>query len=242
MSDGEMQMSDLLINGYGNFSGGTFEKVRINGLGKVNGDLDCRLFITNGDSVVEGNVQTQTVKVSGSSAIEGKLKADETKVNGQLTTEGDVHTQNITLNGTAQVKGNFIADQADIRGTLKVDEDLEAESVVIKGVFIIKGLLNAGNIQVELLGNAKAKEIGGEKIVVKKNSFALNKWLKSFFADKTLQAEVIEGDDIELEYTHAGIVRGKNVKIGPGCKVDVVEYQNSFDQHDQAEVKESKQV
>ena len=30
-------MSDLLINGYGNFSGGTFEKVRINGLGKVNG-------------------------------------------------------------------------------------------------------------------------------------------------------------------------------------------------------------
>ena len=43
----------------------------------------------------------------------------------------------------------------------------------------------------------------------RKNSFALNKWLKSFFADKTLQAEVIEGDDIELEYTHAGIVREK---------------------------------
>lgn len=235
-------MSDLLINGYGNFSGGEFQKVRINGLGKVKGDLDCHLFITNGDSVVEGSMQTQSVKISGSSAIEGKLKADETKVNGQLTTEGHMQTKNITLNGSAQVKGKLIADQADIRGALTVEEDLEAESVFIKGIFNIKGLLNAGNVRVELLGNAKAKEIGGEKIVVKKNSFALNKWLKSFFADKSLQADVIEGDEIELEYTHAKIVRGRNVKIGPGCKVDVVEYQDTFEQDDQAEVKEAKQV
>ena len=121
----------------------------------------------------------------------------------------DVHHPKLHAQRDHTSERKFHRQSSDIRGTLKVDEDLEAESVVIKGVFTIKGLLNAGNIQVELLGNAKAKEIGGEKIVVKKNSFALNKWLKSFFADKTLQAEVIEGDDIELEYTHAGIVRGK---------------------------------
>ncbi|MGA8943178.1 MAG: hypothetical protein WB502_10735, partial [Thermoactinomyces sp.] len=66
--------------------------------------------------------------------------------------------------------------------------------------------------------------------------------LKSFFADKSLSADVIEGDEIELEYTRAKVVRGKNVKIGPGCKVDLVEYQDSYDADSDAEVKEAKQV
>ncbi|MBA4603606.1 polymer-forming cytoskeletal protein [Thermoactinomyces mirandus] len=234
--------SDLLINGYGSFSGGEYQVVRINGLGKVKGDIHCVQFTTNGDSLIEGNVQSESLRVTGSSTVEGKLKTRETKVNGQLTTEAQMDTKDISINGSAVIKGKLSADQADIRGAITVEEDLEAEAVSIKGVFNIKGLLNAGKVHIELLGNAKAKEIGGEKIVVKKSGIALNKLLKSFFADKSLSVDVIEGDEIELEYTRAKIVRGKNVKIGPGCKVDLVEYQDSYDADSEAEVKEEKQV
>lgn len=234
--------SDMFINGYGNFSGGEFQVVRINGLGKVKGDIHCQQFTTNGDSLVEGNIQTESLKIAGSSTVEGKVKTRETKVNGQLTTDAQMDTKTISVNGSAVIKGKLSADQAEIRGSINVEEDLEAEEVNIKGVFNIKGLLNAGKIYIELFGNAKAKEIGGEKIIVKKSGITLNKLLKSFFADKSLSADVIEGDEIELEYTRAKVVRGKNVKIGPGCKVDLVEYQDSYDADSDAEVKEAKQV
>ncbi len=234
--------SDMFINGYGSFSGGEFQTVRINGLGKVKGDVHCQQFTTNGDSLIQGNIQTESLKVAGSSMVEGKVKTRETKVNGQLTTEAQMDTKDISINGSAVIKGKLCADQADIRGSITVEEDLEAEKVNIKGIFNIKGLLNAGKVYIELFGNAKAKEIGGEKIVVKKSGFTLNKLLKPLFADKSLSVDVIEGDEIELEYTQAKVVRGKNVKIGPGCKVDLVEYQDTYDADHEAEVKKAKQV
>ena len=50
---------------------------------------------------------------------------------------------------------------------------------------------------------------------------------------KELTAEVIEGDKVEIEYTQADVVRGNHIKIGPGCKVDLVEYKGEFGQYQQ---------
>ena len=42
----------------------------------------------------------------------------------------------------------------------------------------------------------------------------------------------IEGDDVDLEYTQADVVRGRRVRIGEGCSIGRVEYSESLDAWD----------
>ena len=42
----------------------------------------------------------------------------------------------------------------------------------------------------------------------------------------------IEGDDVDLEYTEADVVRGRRVRIGEGCSIGRVEYSESLDAWD----------
>ncbi|WKB34651.1 hypothetical protein QS257_11765 [Terrilactibacillus sp. S3-3] len=45
-----------------------------------------------------------------------------------------------------------------------------------------------------------------------------------------------------LEDTTAKVVRGNRVVIGPGCKIESVEYQSDYSKADDAEVNAVKQV
>jgi cytoskeletal protein CcmA (bactofilin family) len=100
-----------------------------------------------------------------------------------------------------------------------------------RGIFEIGGLLNAGQLDIKLYRDCRAKEIGGEKIRIRKASL-LHAF--SFFFKPSpharLTASVIEGDDIYLENTTAKAVRGNRVTIGPGCKIGTVEYKEHFEQ------------
>jgi hypothetical protein len=58
------------------------------------------------------------------------------------------------------------------------------------------------------------------------------------FATGSLTAETIEGDTVDLEATEAQVVRGKVVRIGPGCRIGWVEYTDSLEVHPEAEVGE----
>ena len=62
------------------------------------------------------------------------------------------------------------------------------------------------------------------------------KWTRGGY-DKT---ESVEGDDIYLEYTTAKVVRGNTVRLGAGCKIDLVEYKTSLEKASDCIVKEEK--
>jgi len=57
-----------------------------------------------------------------------------------------------------------------------------------------------------------------------------------------LPINLIEGDEIYLEYTTAKAVRGKNVTIGRGCNIELVEYVDNFNQHNDSFIRESKKI
>ena len=46
----------------------------------------------------------------------------------------------------------------------------------------------------------------------------------------------IEGDDIDIEYVIAESVTGRNVKIGPGCKIGRVTYSGNYTGNDESEI------
>ena len=239
--------NDLRINGNGSISGGKYNDVIINGMGKVDGDVDCIKFRCNGESKVSGSIKSGSVKINGSASIKGNLKSDEIKISGYSGIGGAVDSKNIHIAGQADIGGSLSSDDISIRGAVKAKGDCNAENFVSQGRFTIDGLLNAGQIEIKLYGPCSAKEIGGETITVKKgNAFIIKDLIKSLFKyydiSNTLKVDSIEGDDITLEYTHAKTVSGNNVTIGEGCEIDLVEYKNSFQQSDSSKVKENKRV
>ena len=235
---------DLKISGTGNASGGIFDNLTIEGEGKINGNLDCVDFIVSGVADVNGNLRTKTGKISGKAIIKGNLYSEDFKISGRSEIQGSVTVKEMTIEGTAEIKGGFRAEEAEIRGTLRVKGDCQAEVFVAKGAFTIGGLLNAGSIDIMLYGNCTARQIGGEKINIRKDrSSRLIRFIESIFPNTDdLTTESVEGDDIYLEYTKAKVVRGNNVNIGPGCEIELVEYGNDFQQVKEATVKDSKRI
>ncbi|MFS0820149.1 polymer-forming cytoskeletal protein [Bacillus sp. 1P02SD] len=241
MVDFENQ-GNLLINGMGSSGGGSFNKVLINGKGNVQGDIECNDFTINGTGTVNGNVKGNEGKISGSGNIEGSIEFEQFTIEGTGGIKGDAKINNMKISGNGKIGGSLKAEEIKIRGKATIAEDCEAEEFKGTGGFVIGGLLNADVIDISIAGECRAKEIGGRTITVKKGIFSfLNNLFKAVYP-VSLTTEIIEADEIEIEYTNAKMVRGDNVVIGPHCHIDVVEYKGTFSQDPSAKVIEAKQI
>lgn len=230
---------NLTINGSGSSGGGIFNKVKIRGEGTIIDDFDCQEFYSHGTCELLGNVKMNRMNVFGSGEVRKNITGNEVKVTGTLNIGGSVKIKSAKIRGNVDVAGKVVLEDADIKGGLHVKGDCEVESFKITGIFDINGLLNAGVIDASLkFATSQAKEIGGEKITIRKNKSIFN-----FIHNQgELYADIIEGDDIYLEYTKANIVRGNNIEIGPNCEIELVEYQTSFKKANETIVKEFKKV
>lgn len=233
---------DLIISGSGSASGGLYKKVKISGTGKINGDIDCVDFGCSGSGKIYGDITSTVTKISGSTKIEGSVNSGTVTISGHSDIDGNLSVEKIKISGSTDIKGTLTGEHVEIHGSATVGGNCETDLFSVEGSFTIDGLLNADTIDIRLHGRSVVKEIGGEKIQVKKayKPFGLDKLFKVF--GQKLTTEIIEGDDIYLEYTQAKVVRGNNVHIGQGCEIQLVEYKNDFQQVDDAKVKESKRI
>lgn len=237
----EQNLQDLRISGAGSSSGGRFNEVRISGAGEVKGDIECNFFKTSGASEVKGNVKSKTVEISGASEISGNLECEEMTTSGASEIKGDVKAKKVKVSGSSDIDGSLHTENIEILGCVDVKKDCEAEVFTARGAFDIGGLLNADTITINIGGKCTVREIGGEHIDVRlgigDNIFS--KMMKYFsITSKILNSNLVEGDDIYLEATHAKMVRGSNVTIGADCVIDRVEYKDTLNIIDGALVKE----
>ncbi|WP_256759713.1 hypothetical protein [Cohnella sp. WQ 127256] len=214
--------TDLIINGVSTAGGGVYEKVKIDGIGTVEGNLTSSTLDANGITKIKGDLQTGALDGDGILKIFGNLSAGKTLMDGQMS-----------------VKGNYRADHLTLNGILNISGNCEIESFEVEGAFEIKGLLNAGRMNVKLQGRGKAHEIGVESMQVRRASRSvwskLWQWMLPKFTPE-LQAETIEGDDIDLEFTEARVVRGNRIIIGKGCNIELVEYRTELKAHPSAKI------
>jgi cytoskeletal protein CcmA (bactofilin family) len=200
----------------------------------------------NGTSEVRGNVRASEIKSNGGGRIDGNLTSQDAEVNGALSIKGDVTAERIKLSGSLNIGGNMHASEINTKVALKIKGDCEAETFRAAGAFNIGGLLSADNIYVDVVGNCSAKEIGGEGIEIRKsNNIAaqIQRFIKDIFNSRdTLVVDTIEGDNIYLEATAAKVVRGSNVKIGPECEIELVEYKDQVEISGGSKVREQRKI
>lgn len=250
----------LIINGSGTAGGGTFDKVRINGSGKIVGDLVCDSFAISGSGKVQGMMKVGDAHISGSGTLTGEVEADTLTISGSGHLHSTVHGGTLRISGSGRVDGGVSMREVRIEGSSRIGGDCEAEDMRVDGVaqiggnctcerfrvhggIIVDGLLNADDIQIDLYHTkSRAKEIGGGHIDVRVALVgAVTAFIRTFFLGKDsvlLETDSIEGDDIYLERTHAGVVRGRDITLGKGCDIDLVEYTGTLTKLDDATVRE----
>ncbi len=237
------EKGNLVLSGNGETAGGTFEKVVINGSGIVNGHIECNEFRCNGSARINGNIKAQNTIINGSTKVLGDVVSKKMEIHGHSTIEGMVNFGELEINGHTKLKSSIKGEKLSLEGITKIEGDCEVETAYLNGAFTITGLLNADEISVQLHGRSSVKEIGGEKVTVKRENrilFILEKLIKPL--SKELQVDLIEGDILNLEYTKANTVRGNHIVIGPGCKIGVLEYSGDLHLSDEAIVKEKVKI
>lgn len=232
---------DLYINGIGGSNGGEFDQVSINGRGTVKTDIVCDVFDCNGVGAVKGNVKAEKAKVNGKAKVEGSLEAQVMTIDGTVNIGENLAVGNMTVNGHASIGGLVKGEDLQIKGLFTVKGDCEAEIFHAESHFSIGGLLNADDIDVKIYGECRVKEIGGQAITVISRETLIGSLLKPFTKTQ-LVTDLIEGDKINLESTSAKIVRGNDVKIGPDCKIGLVEYTGEIDVSKNAIVGDTRKV
>ena len=221
--------NDIRISGAGSAGGGSYQSVSISGSGKITGDVEAEEIKISGAATIQGSARAKSFRASGAFKVEGGLEAEELKCSGSGRIAGSVKADVFRSSGALKVEGGVNAREARTSGASKFGADVEAEHFRSSGAFSIAGLLSADRVEIALGGDCQAREIGGEQITVVQAGGACRvlgiKWNPK---PSVLSAESIEGDNIHLECTHAHVVRGRSVKLGPGCRVESVEYSESL--------------
>ena len=216
------ELPDLLMDGVSTAAGGTYNKVDINGVSKINGALSAHTYKCDGVMKLNGDLAAEDMEINGNLKLKGNLQAGTMKLNGVLTGEGNLRGERCDLNGMLKLRGNC-----------------ELEELVGEGVFTVGGLLSAGRVEFGLQGPAAAGEIGVESLIIRQAGTGVWSKLVSGIIPRfrpELRAKVIEGDYIDLEFTTADVVRGGIVIIGRGCSIGRVEYRTGLTVHPGARV------
>jgi cytoskeletal protein CcmA (bactofilin family) len=236
--------SDIKTAGGGSFSGGTYGDVTFNGSGTINGDVDAITYRVNGAGSNNGRVKAQSIVVNGTATFNGEVQANDMQINGDATIRDGAGIGRLSVKGNLALGGSLAAHDVDLRGIVRIGGDCQAESFTGEGSFSIAGLLNAGNVDVIVQAASTVREIGGERIVIRQPVGGIQSLtgLFTLLAEKRLTTETIEGDVVWLENVTAKVVRGKQVTVGQGCVIDLIEYEESYTPAGAPQVKEARQV
>lgn len=237
----ENNQNDIQISGSGKSSGGTYRKITISGSGEISGDIKCESLKISGSGHLKGSLSAKGAVISGSAKIDGDTDCEgEFKINGSAKFAGRVKSVFLRIFGESHFGDSLEAETVSLSGSANIAGDCSADSFTVNGAVNIGGLLNADKIELKLHPfGSSIKSIGCGTINVYENPSAFLKHLFHAISPLTgfiLKTGTIEGDDISLCKTQAETVRGKNVKIGRGCKIDLVEYTGNYEKAADAQI------
>ncbi|GAA0677551.1 MULTISPECIES: polymer-forming cytoskeletal protein [Clostridium] len=255
-------LMDIKISGSSTMPGGKYRDVKISGAGKIQGNVECECVKVSGAATIAGDaLVVNDIKVSGKCTLKGHVKAGEVKVSGSLSVEQDLTASALKISGSTRVNGQCNVEEIlisgslsatevngkriNVAGSLKTSGDVEADFIKFNGKFNIENLLSGDEIIINPSNKCYAKEIGGQNIRIERyenNGGIISSFFGLSLAFGKVSAQLIEGDNIVLEYTDADIVRGKNVVIGRGCNINKVEYTNEYKLKDDGKVENAEQI
>ena len=223
---------DMRISGSSTMPGGEYDRVSISGSGTVQGDLRCQSLSCSGSARVQGDVDCAgEVRSSGSSKVTGSITCESLSCSGAVKCEGSILSRGrVHSSGAMKVSGSLEGGEVGVSGCLET-ADIRCQELRCSGVLNVSGGVEAETARISGVAGIRIGSIGGGSIRIYQPQ---QKSLLGLFRSSCSCAQVgdIEGDDVDLEYTQADVVRGRRVRIGEGCSIGRVEYSESLDAWD----------
>lgn len=227
------------ISGSGTIAEGVYDSVKIAGSGRADGAIKANSVHVSGSGSFQ-DVEAGDFHVSGSGKVDGNLVCTEAHVSGSCTVSGDADVQSLHTSGSLSVSGDVRGTEGKVSGSITVKRGVEFEQLGIYGSAHIGGLVNAEKLTIAIGGNSEIGAIGGSDIEIKRGETHFN-LLGLLFGQRrfmSVKCALIEGTNVSLENTICETIRGKNIIIGSGCEIGKVEYTDTLEISDEAEVGE----
>ncbi len=207
------------------------EEIRIVGSGVVSGNpVKTVEFKAAGSGRIQGPLESETVKVSGSCDFDGDVRCVDFRSSGSSRVAGSLKAEDVDASGALEVGKDLSAVDISTSGSLRVDGNVEGQDFHSAGSVQIQGDLRAEDVDIELGGSSRIRTIQGQDIRVHVSGAFLR-------SRGDLSVDRIVGQDVELVRTTASYVEGRDVVIGPHCRVDTV-VARELVVHESSEVKE----
>ena len=201
--------------------------LEMNGLGHGGGGAFNEVRLA-GIHRIYGEVKCKTFESDGVAKCDDKITADRLSIAG-VTKVVDLNVNKISLEGYLSTVKSFKTKKANLMGKFKFRGEVEAEELVLM-----------------VAAKSSFTEVGATQIFVTKvlNDDSWTKRLNRLFQKNAclFVGQLIEGEEIYLEYCRVQSVFGDHVKIGPYCIINEVEYKETIDIHPTAVVKHQKRV
>lgn len=234
-----MEKYDMKIDGMGSINQGQYKNISIDGMGTIQGDIEAEKVKIDGKAKALGKINCDKLKVDGYfTAYDDINVEDSCGVNGYCKVAGSIKGKYFEVNGVANVEKEVNFDKTQVSGELNVFGDCQCGDFYLDGRAKIAGLLSGDNIELNISRINEIKEIGGEKVSVKRNRENLKVLFFSKERKSKLICNEIEADEIYLENTHCNVVRGRNIEIGEGCIINKIEYTGTLIENEKSKIKE----
>lgn len=253
--DGDVEAKTITTAGSCKIEGNAkAEEFSTAGTCKVTGAVAAGEMKTAGVCTVSGDVTADLFKCSGSQKIGGRLSANYARIAGHCEVGGDVEADKFLSEGAFQIGGLLSADEIDIRlggnchaseiggERIRVRRRHEGHGGMSQESKLKHGLEQVGE-KLDRFGERFGIEINIDSERLSQELSRLGERIRiDFGGSGVLTTDLIEGDEIDLSWTEAGLVRGKRVKIGKGCRIKRVEYSESLEVAAEGEVAERSEL
>ena len=229
---------NLEVRGLETVEGGTFKDVIIAGMGKVKGKILARVIEVNGNGQISGEINAENLMIAGSFVADKDVELKNTLnlkgtgnfaknitcedilASGNFASKGDIKFREADINGVFSARGILTGDKFEVLGSLDMSSDLRVNKVKIN--FSEKSNCN----------DILADDVSIETIEGKKGLFS--KFKKTIFKCNEIRAK-----KVFIENTECKLIVADEIIIGENCKVDKVDYVDSFEFAKSSEVKET---
>ncbi len=222
----------IIIRGAGVVSGGTpIDEFKCSGSGKVTDDLLAKEVRISGACKIDGRCETEEFHSSGAVKVASDVITKEFRSSGTARLAADLRAKEVHTSGALTVAGSILdAEEVTVAGGLRVQGSVHTQKFTSKGRFRIGQALEADEVDIRLQGRSTSRVpvIKGSEISVRGGRRAGD-----------LVVDTVEGQEVRLESTRAQLVRGKTVRVGPLCSIDVVEAKQ-LEVHETSTVKEQR--
>lgn len=207
-------MRDTKLEGIGSISGGEYNKVSIEGIGKVKGNIICQELTVQGIYKGNGSVQTEKFSCEGMARIFKNVKAQEIRIEGMLKVRGaKLEASKISCEGILTSTGEISADEIGVEGICSVAK--------MYGEFIKVHTINMNH-----------------KIQISKGVRALiAPYIGRTLSQERCIIDVIECTHLEADYLEAKVIKAHTIKLGAGCKVDRIECDGLLEYDESCEIR-----